>query len=240
MALTNEKVLWVVGFASVAWLIERAKYVKATAVAVRTDNLNAATITACKQNNFGVYGWRWPSSKDASAMAEADHAASLFAAGMDGYYVDPEAHPKASLNWDQPGLEGVATNFCTRVKNAANGKTFGVTSVYTSARAWPNLPWPVFFSFATILLPQAYWRTTEGIVGHGDPADNYRRSIEFWTQAGATPSLIAPMAGEIALAKPDEIEQYAAAVLAANVPSRHFYTAESDVSPAVWDAISQA
>ena len=239
MALSDEKVLWVVGYDSIAWLIDRAAYIKATAIAVRTDSLTPAAITACKQKNLTVYGWRWPSPGAASAMAEADHAVKLFGAGMDGYYVDPEGHPNASLNWDQAGLEGVATDFCTRVKAAANGRPFGVTSVYTAARAWPNLPWRVFFNFATILLPQAYWRTTEGIVGHGDPADNYRRSIEFWSRAGGTPGLIAPMAGEIALAKPEEIDQYNNAAQAAQVPSRHFYAAENNVPGNVWDAISR-
>lgn len=238
-----EKVLWVVNYDKLSWFIERAQYVGATTVAIRTDNDVSTAIKEFHKLGIKVVGWRWPSAKRDPAMKEANKAVALFGEGMDGYYVDPEGakvppgKPKKPYDWDLPGLEQLADDFCSTIVAAAGGKPFGTTSHYRGDKVHPRLPWAQFFKHSTVLLPQAYWRSTEGTIGHGDPADNYRVSLDRWEATGGKRELIVPMAGELGSATASEITAYAAAAAVAGINTLHFYTAEEEVSKGVWDAI---
>ncbi|MDC7824698.1 hypothetical protein PQS90_05995 [Pseudomonas sp. BLCC-B13] len=239
-----EKVLWVVNYNTLNDFLTMALQTNASAVAVRTDNDMEHAITEFHKHGIKVYGWRWPSARRDAAIKEANKAASLILKGMDGYYVDPEGDPGKPWDWDQSGLDILANDFCKIIKDAIvksnSPKIFGVTSHYRGKKVFGKLPWKIFFNYADLFLPQAYWRTSAGTVGHGIPADNYKASLEFWTATGATPSKIVPMAGEIHHATASEINQYAKAADSFGVKELHFYTYEVKVSPSVWTAIAKA
>jgi hypothetical protein len=234
----QEKILWVVNYDDIDDFVGQATAIGATAVAIRTDNDVGAAIAPFHQNNIKVYGWRWPSAQHDRAMQEADRAVALFAAGLDGYIADPEGQPGASFDWDQPGLADLADAFCSRITAAAPGKLFGTTSHFRAALVFPNLPWTTFFNHSTVLLPQAYWRSSLGQIGHG-PAANYGTAIDCWTAAGGERDKIVPMAGELAQVTGQEIAQHAAAAAAAGIGILHFYTYADSVDQTVWDAIAQ-
>ena len=236
----REKVLWVVSYNSLSQFIGRAVAANATAVAIRTTNNMPLAIDAAHAANLKIYGWRWPSAKPGPLMAEADRAASFLDQGMDGYYVDPEGEPGQPYDWNKPGLEQRARDFCARVKDAAGTKPLGVTSHYRAAAIFPELPWEAFFQHADVLLPQAYWRVAGGPVGHGDPAENYNRSINAWVQAGGEQAKIQPMAGELRSVTGSEITEYASAAQNAGIKGLHYYTDESGISGGVWDAVRQS
>jgi hypothetical protein len=236
---TAEKVLWVVGYNSLTQFINRAVAANVTAVAVRTDNNMPQAITAAHNANLKIYGWRWPSAKPGPAMAESDRAVMFLNQGMDGYFVDPEGS-EHSDNWDQNGLEQLARDFCTRVKQTAGARPLGVTSHYRAREIFTRLPWEAFFEHADVLLPQAYWRSDGGTIGSGDPAQNYQRSIQAWMDAGGDQAKIVPMAGELRRVTGVEITEHVGAAQNAGIPTLHFYTDEPGISSGVWDAIRQA
>lgn len=235
-----EKCLWVVNYPKLSDFVTRAVAIGATSVAIRSDNNLPAAITAFAAQNIAVYGWRWPSAQPALAMAEANRVAALLQQGLAGYYVDPEGDPGKPWDWNLPGLDDLATQFCQTITQAAPGKPFGVTSHYKAADIFPDLPWAAFFANASVLLPQAYWRVDGGVVGHGSPAQNYNVALDRWQAAGADQDLSVPMAGEIAHATAAEIATYAATASTKGRSALHFYTYESDVDPAVWQAIGAA
>lgn len=123
---------------------------------------------------------------------------------MDGYIVDPKGTLHKPCDWDQKGLEQVASDFCRIVTSAGQGKLFGVTSHYRAKLVFPNLPWAQFFERATVLLPQAYWRTIDektGLpapIGKG-PAHNFNAAIDAWVAPGGKRGLISPMAAILVL-----------------------------------------
>lgn len=236
----REKVLWVVTYANLDAFLQRAVAVGATAVAIRTDNDLAKAIPAFQQAGIKVYGWRWPSAQRAAALQEAQHVVALYQLGLDGYYVDPEGAPGQPWDWNQPGLEQLAEDFCQAITSAAPGKPFGVTSHYRANQAFANLPWATFFRHATVLLPQAYWQSSEGRIGDGNPADNYKAALANWSRAGAAPSLIVPMAGELACSTADQIAAYTAQAGAANISDLHFYTHQDGIPDSVWTALAKA
>lgn len=236
----SAKILWVVNYNSLEEFLDLAKRVGATSVAIRTDNDVAKAIPQFHAQGIKVIGWRWPSAHADAAMKEAQKVVSLFAAGMDGYYVDPEGAPGRPYDWDRVGLDALANHFCGTIKSAAGGRPFGVTSHYRAKATFPHLPWSAFFHHATELLPQAYWRSTEGTIGHGLPADNFERSLQFWTAAGGNSDLIHPMGGELGSSTAKEIETYATAAAAHGIEALHFYAADATVSEAVWDAVAAA
>ena len=235
----RERVLWVVSYNSLSQFIARAVAANATAVAIRTSNNMPAAIDAAHAANLKIYGWRWPSARPGPALEEADRAALFLNRGMDGYFVDPEGHEGHSDDWDQHGLAQLATDFCARVKEAAGTKPLGVTSHYRAAAIFPRLPWGAFFQHADVLLPQAYWRVEKGVVGHGDPAENYDRSINEWVEAGGEQAKIQPMAGELLRVTGSEISEYASAAQNAGIRDLHFYTDETGIAAGVWDAVRQ-
>jgi hypothetical protein len=104
---------------------------------------------------------------------------------------------------------------------------------------YSKLPWVSYFKYATVFLPQAYWRSAEGPIGHGKPRGNYKESIAAWKDCGASPAKIVPMAGEIAHVTPAEICEYAAVATESNVSALHFYACEDGIDKEVWKAIAQ-
>lgn len=238
------KILWVVNYDDPEAFVKSAVDIGATGVAIRTDNDIGKAIPLFHAKHIEVFGWRWPSAHEDAAMKEAAKVVALFAAGLDGYFVDPEGCRKGPggkvlkpYDWDQKGLAPLAEKFCATIREAAPQKPFGTTSHYRASATFAQLPWSVFFQHSTVLLPQAYWRSSEGIIGHGLPADNYRRSIEFWKKAGGDPATIVPMAGELGSVTPPELRAHAAAAAAANITTLHFYCHEPSVKPAVWNAV---
>jgi hypothetical protein len=235
--MPTEKYLWLVQYASITKVIQQATTAGISTLVIRTDNDLGTAITLGHAAGLQVYGWRWPSALRSSAMNEAAIATRFFAAGMDGYIVDPEGAPGKPYDWDQPGLESLADSFCQMVTEAAAGRPFGVTSHYLAAAVFPHLPWSTFVGYADLLLPQAYWRVTGGVVGHGDPAENYARALAAWGKLTANSSVIVPMAGELAQVTGPEIATYAAQAAAAGQPC-HFYEYTETLSDTIWTAMT--
>jgi hypothetical protein len=235
-----KKVLWVVNYDTLKGFVERATSVKATAVAIRTDNDLASAISAFHDKGIEVYGWRWPSAMRDPALKEADKAAGLLAKGLDGYYVDPEGAKGKPYDWDQNGLEKLAADFCKLVRSGAPDKPFGTTSHYRGKKVHGKLPWASFFKYSTVLLPQAYWRFEDGDIGHGIPGDNYRASLDFWESTGAPRNKIVPMGGSLGYVTAAEINAYVKEAKAQKIPSLHFYAAREGVNSSVWNAIANA
>jgi len=233
-----DKILWVASYHSLDEFLTKAMNVGASAVAIRTDNDVAAAIPAVHARGMLIYGWRWPSVLHDDAMAQADEVVTLLELGMDGYFVDPERAPALPYDWDQPGLEELADEFCGRITAAAGGKLFGMTSHYRAAEAYPDIPWKVFFQYATVLLPQAYWRSSLGKVGPGLPAANYITGIDAWVRAGAKQADIVPMAGELSVSTAAEIGAYAAAAAGRGITTLHYYGYGPNVPDAVWKAVA--
>ena len=236
----TEKILWVVNYRTLDEFLQKAVAVGATGVAIRTDNNLAKAIPAFHDKNIEVFGWRWPSAMHDPCMVEADRVVNLLANGLDGYFVDPEGAPGKPFDWDKEGLDELADEFCSAITSAAPDKPFGVTSHYRGMKTFPNLPWRTFFQHATVLLPQSYWRSSEGTIGHGIPEDNYRVALDLWTQTGGDKAKIVPMAGELASSTADEIGKHVAEAAAQRIDVLHFYTHESAVKPSVWDAVAAA
>jgi len=233
-----EKILWTVTYSTLDDFLGRASNIGATGVAIRTDNDVAAAIPAAHARGMQIYGWRWPSVVRADAMAQADAAVALFEKGMDGYFVDPERSSAEPYDWDQPGLDDLAEEFCGRIKAAAADRLFGVTSHYRAAEIYPEIPWKSFFRYASVLLPQCYWRSSLGKIGPGHPAANYITGIDAWTRAGGKMADIVPMAGDLAVVTADEIAAYAAAASARRISTLHYYCYNDNVPAAVWAAVA--
>ena len=238
--MSAEKVLWVVNYNNLDWFIERAKFIKATSVAIRTDCDIPKAIPKFHKEGIQVIGWRWPSVFRDPAMKEAKHVVDLFGQGLDGYYVDPEGDKRSWDNWDQKGLEQLAEDFCSTITKAGKNKPFGVTSHYCGKFTFPNLPWKSFFKYSNLLLPQAYWRCPDGNIGHG-PNENYAVAIDRWVKTGGDKSFIVPMAGELGSSTAAEINTYAATAAAQKITKLHFYAAEEKtVKDSVWNAMAAA
>lgn len=234
----NEKMLWVVGYSNLDKFREIAEATGVTGVAIRTDNDLTKAIDAFHGSSIRVFGWRWPSAQRTGAMNEATKVAALFDGGMDGYFVDPEGAPGKPYDWDRPGLEQLASDFCSAISDAAGDRPFGVTSHYRGKFQHPHLPWTQFFEHATVLLPQAYWRVEQGEVGTGQPKANYLKAIDSWLATGGSRDLIVPMAGELAQVTSDEVDAYVAQADALNIGSAHFYAFNAAVGDDVWAAIA--
>jgi hypothetical protein len=240
MVNDEKKVLWVVNYDDLSWFVERAQFVNATGVAIRTDNNLEAALERFHDVGIRVYGWRWPSSHHDPAMKEAEKVIRLIDKGLDGYYVDPEGAPGKPYDWNKDGLAELAEEFCSAITAAKPNFEFGTTSHYRAKKIFKKIPWESFFRHTTVFLPQAYWRVDGGVVGHGIPGDNYRVSLDFWEAAGATRDQIVPMAGELHHSTPGEIALYTQEAKNQNVSCLHFYTAREIVKPSVWNAIASA
>lgn len=237
MALTS-KTLWVVDFSNIRSVIDTAVTIGASDLAIRTTSDLSRAIGPCHENGIRLHGWRWPSANRQLAMAEANRAAAWLTAGMDGYIIDAEGAPGEPYDWNQPGLEQLATDFCAALAGAAAGKLLGLTSHYRAALVYPNLPWGQFLTSATVLLPQAYWRVAKGVVGTGDPSRNFDAAVAAWRAVGGAPALIAPMAGELEHATAQEVDAYCTRAKASPMGAGHFYVNTPGVAADVWAAIA--
>ncbi len=235
----KEKVLWVVNYPSLAWFVERTTFVKATAVAIRTNNDLAMAISTFHDKGIKVYGWRWPSAERERALKEAKKVVDLLGKGLDGYYVDPEGEPGKHYDWNQKNLEPVAEDFCKTITAVSTGKAFGTTSHFRGKKVFDKLPWGSFFKYSNVFLPQSYWKSERGLINGGDPKKNYSESIDEWTAIGAPKDKIVPMAGELEFSTPAQIKEYAEEAKKQGVASLHFYTARESVKSAVWDAVAK-
>jgi hypothetical protein len=162
------KVLWIVDGDKDA-LLERAKYVGAQAVCIRTTNAwLKGSVQAIKQWGFDVYAWRWPSVDPSSntnhhyVEAEIDFVKGLIAEGLDGYIVDPEADDgRDSDNWNDSSLAPLADHFCGAIKSAGRQKNpnflFGTTSGCDYPVIKPDIPWSTFLAHSDAVFPQIYW-----------------------------------------------------------------------------------
>jgi hypothetical protein len=159
---------------------------------------------------------------------------------MDGYFVDPEGAPGQPYDWDRAGLANLADDFMSTIRQAGRDKRLGITSHYRAKFTFPNIPWAAFFQHADVLLPQSYWRSTEGTIGHGDPADNYTVGIDRWKRTGGPVAKIIPMAGELGSSKPSEISVHIRAAAVQGIDELHFYASEPSVKQTVWDAVQSA
>lgn len=247
MPATN-KVLWIVVLDDVDAFVEQSQAVGATKVAIRTRNTNFdESIQKFHDVHIEVLGWRFPPVKRQKALAQAEQVVELMKNGLDGFIVDPEGDASnPDINWDQTGLDDLAQEFCDTIRNAFPDKLFGTTSDHRARRTFPRLPFATFINNSDKVYPQSYWRmrTPQGPkpVGKGHPGPNYLVGLEAWQEAGADLGKIIPIAGEIALAKAGEIQEYATAALENNVDELQFYTADADenVPQAVFDAIAAA
>jgi hypothetical protein len=236
----EEKVLWVVNYSDLDWFVERATFVKATAVAIRTDKDLDKAIATFHAKGIKVYGWRWPSAERERALKEAKNVVDLLGKGLDGYYVDPEGEPGKHYDWNQKNLESVAEDFCKTITAVSTGKPFGTTSHFRGKKVFDKLPWGSFFKYSNVFLPQSYWKSEGGLINGGDPKKNYLESLDEWEAIKAPRDKIVPMAGELAFSTAKQIEEYAQLAQAQGVSSLHFYTATKDVKADVWNAVAQA
>jgi hypothetical protein len=249
MALTR-KVLWIVNMNTDASETSFAKHALACAadtVCIRTSSQRLPdAIQRFKKLGMSVYAWRWPSSVPKRAMAEADFVAGkLIPAGLDGYIADPESDGPGVNDWNKPGLEQLATDFCGTIRKAArNGFVLGITSgcSYPAANMKPHIPWKEFFSASDVLLPQCYWRWTSPTTGKpdkingGTPAKAIAKGVPAW-KAKSLDKPIVPMAGEIDVVLPDEITAYGQALAAGGIKEGHFYADTGDIPVANLAAI---
>jgi hypothetical protein len=235
----REKVLWVVDYPSIDWFVDKAVKVKATAVAIRTDNDLNTAISTFHGKGIKVYGWRWPSAERVRALKEAKNVVDLLHKGLDGYYVDPEGEPGKHYDWNQKNLESIAEDFCKAITAVSTGKPFGTTSHFRGKKVFDKLPWNSFFKYSNVFLPQAYWKASDGTINGGDPKNNYRQSLDEWEATGASRDKIVPMAGELEFSTPAQIKEYAEEAKKQGVASLHFYTVSENVKSDVWDAVAK-
>lgn len=252
MAFTK-KCLWIVNMDTAsqeARLVRHAKAAGITTLCIRTSSSRLpSSILVLKQAGFEVYAWRWPSVHSAKTMAEATQVATLLIpAGLDGYIVDPEsdghaANGHGSNDWDQRGLERLATDFCQTITQAGGPNfMFGTTSGcnYPAPSGKPNIPFSVFFAFSQRLFPQTYWIADLGgtiRINGKTPTKAFQRGMAAWTPPSHGKPII-PMAGEIGLVTPAEIAEYGGLLTKAHTTEAHFYVDGDDVSDAVLAAIA--
>ena len=242
MAAKN-KVLWTVRLPSIHNFLLQAQAAKVTAVAIRTTENNLSeSIPAFHDAGMRVFGWRFPPIRKSVALDQAQHVVDLLQMGLDGFIADPEGHENPALNWDQPGLDDLAQEYCSIIRTAFPDRLFATTSDHRARRVFPNLPWTIFISHSDKVYPQAYWRmqTEDGPrpVGNGKPQPNYEVALSAWQEVGAAIGTIVPMAGEIALARPGEIEAYGAAAASNGIDELHFYTADDTVPAPIFQSIA--
>jgi hypothetical protein len=204
------KMLWIAFHHDPDELIQKANYIGAWAVAVRTANpLDKDIITKYHHAGLKVYGWLLPAvvhtPKYEYASDEATHVAKdLIPHGLDGYFIDPEGKDVGDpRNWDQKRLTTLASNFCKTILSAVpTGRSFqfGLTSHYRARDTYPNLPWSSFLPSCDLLVPQSYWRYRDddgSIKNEGSgPKGNYLDGMTDWGKLRGRGKII-PMAGEL-------------------------------------------
>jgi len=246
----TKKVLWVVD-GSRDRLLDRATYIGASAVAVRTtNNWLKAAMPAFKAKNIDVLAWRWPGVRPANtaghyfALEEAQFVVEeLIPAGLSGYIVDAESdgpdHP--GDDWDHANLDTLAANFCDTIKTAGRKKTpnflFGITSGRKYPTSFPNIPWKTFVQCADAVYPQFYWYGDSGPEGGGTPQSAFDSGMKSWKTLNFGAMRIVPIIGQIAHVKATEISSYSAILNANKFDEVHFYSDTTAVPQANYDAM---
>jgi hypothetical protein len=136
------KVLWTYNVDKKGFL-DKAKYIGASGVCIRTDlNWLAEAIPEIQNDGIKVYAWRWPAVRPTRGVPhyyapdEAKYVIdTLIPAGLDGYIVDAESDGprKPNRQWDNQSLDvkKLATDFCVEIVKAGQKKPafhFGMTS----------------------------------------------------------------------------------------------------------------
>jgi hypothetical protein len=247
------KVLWVVD-GDRRGLLERADFIRAQAVCVRTTNgWLGNSIRDIKRSGFDVYAWRWPSVDPAAnsnhhyAESEAAFVLDLIAEGLDGYIVDPEADDgRASDNWNSEACAGLANSFCSTIKLAGRRKNphflFGMTSGCDYPRIKPKIPWAEFLAHSDAVYPQIYWAPDYISAHRTNPDDAWTVGMAAWRRILPGSMRIVPIMGEIGINKPAEIRRFGEIAAANNLAGEiHFYAYDDAMRDATfaptWDAL---
>jgi hypothetical protein len=248
------KVLWLVGTGQRQDFLDRAKFIGADTVCVRTTNgwLKGA-IEDIHTQGLKVYGWRWPARTRPTlgdkplpphwyADDEAAFAVELIDAGLDGYIVDPESdNDKNDDDWDDAIYAPVATRFCETVRTAGKQKNpqfhFGVTSGCTQPTNNKHIPWKEFVGQSDAVHPQLYW--APNIHSRETPEAAFDVGMKSWKTITPAGMPVHPIIGEIARNTADEIHRCRALLHAGKHTEVHCYTYETDagVPSAHWDAL---
>jgi hypothetical protein len=243
----TRKVLWVVD-GDMAGLLERAHYVRAQAVCIRTTNgwLKGA-IPTIKGQGFDVYAWRWPAVRPTNpppahyyADDEAQYVLGLIAGGLDGYIADPESDGDQGVNdWNDSQLANLANQFCDTIKIAGRQKNpqflFGITSGCNYPTLMKNIPWSVFVAHCDAVYPQMYW--APNIRNRHTPEDAYNVGMTSWRTVVPGSMKVYPIVGEIETVKADEIARFGTIMTNNSISEVHFYTYTSQIPPQNWDAL---
>jgi hypothetical protein len=262
------KVLWIVSLEDAddeALFTQHAVDANIDTVCIRTDSpMFPGIIGRFHTRGKAVWAWRWPGVIPSGtgtyyALRQAEYVANtLIPAGLDGYIVDPESdkegandHRRDSNDWNQKALAPIARQFCSAIKNAAQGRKFlfGTTSGCAYPTGKPDIPWTDFFNASDALYPQCYWRMTVHDdklnkdvpidINGGTPTKAIARGLPAWKPVSMGKPII-PMAGEIDLATPQEIAEYGRQLLAMNVNEAHFYADIADPNKGVPAAVFAA
>jgi hypothetical protein len=243
----TRKVLWLVD-GELNGLLERAQYVGAQAVCIRTTNdwLKGA-VQQIKNKGFDVYAWRWPAVRPTIpppahyyADDEAHYAMQLIKEGLDGYIVDPESDAGHSeSDWNNTNLADLANRFCDTIKlagrKAISQFLFGTTSGCNYPTQKKNIPWSVFIAHSDAVFPQIYW--APNIVGRHTPEDAYKIGMASWKTIIPKSMRICPIIGEIKINQPGEINRFGQIINTDAIDEVHFYSYVVDVPPTNWEAL---
>jgi hypothetical protein len=246
------KVLWVVD-GDMNDLLDRADFVRAQAVCVRTTNAwLKASIKTMKQRGFDVYAWRWPSVDPASdsnhhyADSEANFVVDLISEGLDGYIVDPEADEgRATDNWNDASFADLANSFCNKIKLAGRAKNphflFGTTSGCDYPKIMPNIPWSTFVAHSDAVYPQIYWAPNFIKAHRTNPDDAWRIGMGAWSRVVPSGMTIVPILGEIEVNKDSDIARFGQIMNEHNMADEvHFYTFTGNMMNAKFTPMWQA
>jgi hypothetical protein len=245
----TRKVLWVVD-GDMDGLLEKAQYVRAQAVCIRTTNgWLAGAIQKIKQQGFDVYAWRWPAMRPTKpppahyyADDEAKYVLDLIKQGLDGYIVDPESDGDGSAgDWNNTQLSGLANRFCDTIKIAGRQKNphflFGTTSGCNYPTLMKDIPWSVFVAHSDAIYPQIYW--APNIKGRHTPEDAYKIGMASWKTVVPGSMRVCPIIGEIESNKADEITRFGTIMNTYGLSEVHFYTYTDKVPSPNWDALKK-
>ena len=247
------KVLWIVDGDQNKFL-ERAKYVRAQAVCIRTINAwLKGSVQDIKKQGLDVYAWRWP-SVDPNSNArhhyvedEIEFVEGLIAEGLDGYIVDPESDDgRDSDDWNDAKWAGLADHFCDAIKSAGRQKNpdflFGTTSGCDYPVIKPKIPWSTFLAYSDAVYPQIYWAPDYITAKRTTPDAAWKIGTAAWKKIVPAGMPVHPILGEIGTNTPDELARFGQIMIDnKNTDEVHFYTYEDQlVAPAwsdTWDAL---
>jgi Putative peptidoglycan binding domain len=247
------KVLWMVE-GDKDGLLDRASYVGAQAVCIRTTNpWLKRSVSEIKRQGFAVYAWRWPSIDPQSNSNhhyvddEAAFVLGLIEEGADGYIVDSESDPQHSAadDWNDASCDAIADKFCRTIKVAGRQKNsrflFGITSGCDYPKIKPAIPWSTFLSYSDAAFPQIYWAPNYITAKRTTPDAAWKIGMAAWRSIlpGTVPAH--PILGEIKTNTPEEIERFGQIMIEANSTSEvHFYAYDDDMRQPQWNETWEA